>query len=105
MKTQRTMGLPHRYVTVCSRAARATSVPVEDVRGAERPGGQCYIPFMRVWIVHLEDTPGFIGVFDIEDDAYEFQDKYAADSGLPVLLTPVAVPYRATGLDAALYSE
>ena len=33
---------------------------------------------MRVWIVYLEDEPGFIGAFDVEDDAYEFQRTYAA---------------------------
>ncbi|GAA1226287.1 hypothetical protein GCM10009587_33720 [Microbacterium maritypicum] len=60
---------------------------------------------MVVWIVYLENTPGFIGVFDAEDDAYEFQERYAADSGLSVLLTPVTVPYRATGKNASLYSQ
>ncbi|CAH0241136.1 hypothetical protein SRABI76_03005 [Microbacterium oxydans] len=60
---------------------------------------------MMVWIVYLEDAPGFLGVFDVEDDAYEFQEKYAADSGLSVLLTPVTVPYRATGLNMDLYSQ
>lgn len=49
---------------------------------------------MRVWIVYLEDEPGFIGAFNVEDDAYEFQRKYAADSGRTVLLTPVTLPYR-----------
>jgi hypothetical protein len=51
---------------------------------------------MRVWIVYLEDEPGFVGAFDVEDDAYEFQRKYAADSGRAVLLTPVTLPYRAS---------
>lgn len=51
---------------------------------------------MRVWIVYLEDEPGFIGVFDVEDDAYEFQRTYAADSGRVVLLSPVTTPHRAT---------
>jgi hypothetical protein len=51
---------------------------------------------MRVWIVYLEDEPGFIGVFDVEDDAYEFQREYAATSGRAVLLTPVTTPYRAS---------
>lgn len=60
---------------------------------------------MVVWIVYLEHNPGFIGVFDVEDDAYEFQERYAADSGLSVLLTPVTVPYRATGKNATLYSQ
>ncbi|AZS42309.1 hypothetical protein CVS54_03672 [Microbacterium oxydans] len=60
---------------------------------------------MMVWIVYLEETPGFIGVFDVESDAYEFQEKYAADSGLSVLLTPVSVPYRVAGTDGPLYSQ
>ncbi|MFK0239739.1 hypothetical protein ACIQTX_02675 [Microbacterium sp. NPDC090281] len=51
---------------------------------------------MAVWIVYLEDEPGFIGVFDIEDDAYEFQETYAAETGRSVLLTPVVVPYQQT---------
>ena len=51
---------------------------------------------MRVWVVYLEDEPGFIGVFDVEDDAYEFQRTYAADSGRVVLLSPVTTPHRAT---------
>lgn len=51
---------------------------------------------MRVWIVYLEDEPGFIGVFDVEGDAYEFQREYAATSGRAVLLTPVTTPYRAS---------
>ncbi|PQZ60160.1 hypothetical protein CQ040_03555 [Microbacterium sp. MYb54] len=51
---------------------------------------------ITVWIVYLEDEPGFIGVFDIEDDAYEFQETYAAETGRSVLLTPVVVPYRQT---------
>ena len=49
---------------------------------------------MRAWIVYLEDEPGFIGAFDVEDDAYEFQRTYAADSGRVVLLSPVTLPYR-----------
>lgn len=49
---------------------------------------------MQVWIVYLEDEPGFVGVFDNQDDAYEYQEAYAADSGRSVLLTPVAIPYR-----------
>jgi hypothetical protein len=49
---------------------------------------------MKVWIVYLEDEPGFVGVFDVEDDAYEFQRTYAVESGRPVLLTPVTLPYR-----------
>jgi hypothetical protein len=51
---------------------------------------------MRVWIVYLEDEPGFIGAFDVEDDAYEFQRTYAASSGRAVLLSPVTLPYRET---------
>lgn len=31
-----------------------------------------YFLFMMVWIVYLEDELGFIGVFDIEEDVYEF---------------------------------
>ena len=46
--------------------------------------------------MYLEDEPGFIGVFDVEDDAYEFQGEYAATSGRAVLLTPVTLPYRAS---------
>lgn len=51
---------------------------------------------VAIWIVYFEDEPGFIGVFDIEDDAYEYQRKYAADSGRVVLLTPVTPPWRIT---------
>jgi hypothetical protein len=50
---------------------------------------------MWVWIVYLEDESGFIGAFDVEDDAYEFQRTYAADSGRVVYLAPVTLPYRA----------
>lgn len=57
---------------------------------------------MEVWIVYLEDEPGFVGVFDVEDDAYEFQETYAAESGRSVLLTPVTVPYRERGLTLSL---
>lgn len=49
---------------------------------------------MRVWIVYLEDEPGFVGVFDVEEEAYEFQAEYAAARGRAVLLTPVTLPYR-----------
>lgn len=49
---------------------------------------------MQVWIVYLEDEPGFVGVFDVEEDAYEFQSEYAAAHKRPVLLTPVTLPYR-----------
>lgn len=51
---------------------------------------------MLVWIAYLEDGPGFIGAFDVEDDAYEFQRTYAADSGRVVYLTPVTLPYQAS---------
>ncbi|PVE98401.1 hypothetical protein [Microbacterium sp. TPD7012] len=60
---------------------------------------------MTVWIVYLDDRPGFIGVFDVEDDAYEFQEKYAAESGLSVLLTPVTLPYRQEVFTASLYAK
>ena len=51
---------------------------------------------MLVWIVYIEDEPGFIGAFDVEDDAYEFQRTYAAESGRVVHLSPVTLPYRAS---------
>ena len=51
---------------------------------------------MQVWIAYLEDESGFIGAFDVEDDAYEFQRTYAADSGRVVYLAPVTLPYRAS---------
>lgn len=44
--------------------------------------------------MYLDDEPGFVGVFDVEDDAYEFQRRYAANFGRAVLLTPVTLPYR-----------
>ncbi|WP_223622778.1 hypothetical protein [Microbacterium sp. EST19A] len=60
---------------------------------------------MMVWIVYLEDEPGFIGVFDVEHDAYEFQEKYAAESGRSVLLTPTTLPYRQEVVVASLYAK
>lgn len=57
---------------------------------------------MEVWIVYLEDEPGFVGVFDVEDDAYEFQESFAAESGRSVLLTPVTLPYRQQVFTGAL---
>lgn len=55
-----------------------------------------------VWIVSLEDEPGFIGAFDVEEDAYEFQEAYAAQSGRSVLLTPANLPYRDFGVTVPL---
>jgi hypothetical protein len=45
-------------------------------------------------MVYLESETELIGVFDVEDDAYEFQRTYAAESGSVVYLSSVTVPYR-----------
>lgn len=60
---------------------------------------------MQVWIVYLEDEPGFIGAFDDGDDAYEFQQKYAVDNGRRVLLTPVTLPYRESDYQFTAYIQ
>ena len=49
---------------------------------------------MDVWIAYFEDEPGFIGAFDVEEDAREFLETYTATTGRVVLLSPVTLPYR-----------
>ncbi len=90
---------PHRGESI------SVAVRIEAEIRLDGPVIEWYLPPMMVWIVYLEDEPGFIGAFDIEEDAYEFQEKYAAESGRSVLLTPVALPYRQRSLRGSLRKE
>lgn len=60
-----------------------------------------------MWVVYVEDESDFIGMFDVEDDAYEFQQSYAAQSGRVVYLTARSIPYRKSDhvVYASLYAD
>ena len=58
----------------------------------------------QVWIVYHDSSPDnvILGVFDVEDEAYTYQEAVAADYPSGALLTPFPVPWRATDHSAEI---